>query len=310
MRHYNEQDYPIRSAPLAAPGTGFARMGFKSDGLYIRLENGAEVKVGISGQLDKLDASVPPTVNDDSSAGYAVGSMWIDTLANEAYRCVDPTAGAAIWLNTTLDVSELGTLALFDTVGTAQIDVASVTLNRLANLDAYAIIGNDTGANTAPQALSPAEVRTLLNVQDGANAYVHPNHSGDVTSVSDGSTTINNGVVTLPKLASIGANTLLGNNTGSVATPAALTTAQARTLLNVQDGATANPKHQHIITAQSSGTVLATTHGCGSNISSVTFFEGASAPRKLAILDIDVASNGDVTWSAVTTVTGHLYITG
>jgi hypothetical protein len=35
-------------------------------------------------------------------------------------------------------------------------------------------------------------VRTLINVADGANAYVHPNHSGDVTSVADGAQTIAN----------------------------------------------------------------------------------------------------------------------
>jgi len=310
MRHFNENDYPIRTGTIPAPGTGYARMGFKTDGLYVRLENGAEVKVGISGQLDNLSATAAPTVDDDSSVGYAVGSMWIDTTADEAYRCVDPTAGAAVWIKTTLDITELGALALLDTVASAQIDAGAVTLAKHAPLDAYTVIGNDSGSAATPQAITAAEVSALMNVQDGANAYVHPNHSGDVTSISDGSTTINDGVVSLPKLADVGALTLLGNNTGSPAAPAALTTAQARTLLNVQEGATARPIYQHTISAATSGTVLATTHGCGTNISSVQFFEGASAPRKLAILDVDVASNGDVTWSAITAVTGHLYITG
>lgn len=37
---------------------------------------------------------------------------------------------------------------------------------------------------------SATQVRTFLNVADGANAYSHPNHSGDVTSSGDGATTL------------------------------------------------------------------------------------------------------------------------
>ena len=40
-----------------------------------------------------------------------------------------------------------------------------------------------------------AEVRSDLNVADGANAYVHPNHSGEVTSTADGATEIADNVV-------------------------------------------------------------------------------------------------------------------
>jgi len=52
---------------------------------------------GVSGIQDNLNATVAPTVNDDSSAGYAVGSKWIDTTADEAYVCLDASAGAAVW---------------------------------------------------------------------------------------------------------------------------------------------------------------------------------------------------------------------
>jgi hypothetical protein len=37
-----------------------------------------------------------PTVNDDSSLGYSVGSVWY--FGSEIYDCVDATAGAADWL--------------------------------------------------------------------------------------------------------------------------------------------------------------------------------------------------------------------
>ncbi|TPV96163.1 MAG: hypothetical protein B7733_06345 [Myxococcales bacterium FL481] len=48
-----------------------------------------------------LGASTAPGVNDDDTAGYAVGSVWIDTTADSAYVCLDDTTGAAVWTETT-----------------------------------------------------------------------------------------------------------------------------------------------------------------------------------------------------------------
>jgi len=43
-----------------------------------------------------------PTVSDDASAGYAIGSRWIDTTASseEEYLLVDASIGAAKWIHT------------------------------------------------------------------------------------------------------------------------------------------------------------------------------------------------------------------
>lgn len=58
--------------------------------------------------------------------------------------------------------------------------------------------------------------------------------TGDVTSTAGSSaTTIVNGAVTLSKMASLPANTIIGNNTGSAATPLALSAAQVKTLLSI-----------------------------------------------------------------------------
>jgi hypothetical protein len=74
----------------------------------------------------------------------------------------------------------------------------------------------------------------------GGTSYTHPNHSGDVTSVGDGATTIVNDAVTNAKAANMPANSIKGNNTGSSADPKDLSPAETRALLNVADGATAN----------------------------------------------------------------------
>ncbi|RMH16936.1 MAG: hypothetical protein D6698_08995, partial [Gammaproteobacteria bacterium] len=42
-------------------------------------------------------ATIPPTVTDDSTKGYEVGSLWIDSAKAKSYICYDATAGAAVW---------------------------------------------------------------------------------------------------------------------------------------------------------------------------------------------------------------------
>jgi hypothetical protein len=72
------------------------------------------------------------------------------------------------------------------------------------------------------------------------NLYAHPNHTGDVTSVGDGAQTIANDAVTNAKLANVATQTLKGRATAGTGDPEDLTAAQARSILNVADGATAN----------------------------------------------------------------------
>ena len=60
--------------------------------------------------LNKFNATTIPSVADDAADGYAVGSLWIDIVGNEAYRCVDATIGAAIWIETTYDAVEVAAL--------------------------------------------------------------------------------------------------------------------------------------------------------------------------------------------------------
>lgn len=47
--------------------------------------------------VNNLGATTDPTVTDDISLGYTVGSIWVNTTANRAFVCVDSTDGAAVW---------------------------------------------------------------------------------------------------------------------------------------------------------------------------------------------------------------------
>ena len=188
------------------------------------------------------------------------------------------------------------------TVATADIDANAITNTELADMAANTLKGNDTGGAGDPKDLTASEARALLNVEDGANnyshpnhsgevtstgdgatlvdktaitnksavvaeagdyvlatdgsdsdnlkrinvsdfldgGYIHPNHTGDVTSAGDGATTISANAVTNSKLADMPADTLKGNNTASPADPLDLTPSQVRNLINVADGAEVN----------------------------------------------------------------------
>lgn len=65
------------------------------------------------------------------------------------------------------------------------------------------------------------------------NLYVHPNHSGDVTSVADGAQTIAANAVTNAKAAQMANSTIKGRVTAGTGNPEDLTVAQVKTLLGL-----------------------------------------------------------------------------
>jgi hypothetical protein len=73
-------------------------------------------KVDTFPDLNNYAGTTAPSVSDDTTSGYSVGSLWINTTASpkEAYRCVDATEGAAVWLNTTVEIGDLGSMAIQD----------------------------------------------------------------------------------------------------------------------------------------------------------------------------------------------------
>jgi len=56
------------------------------------------VATGAPAGTDTLNAVANPTVTDDVTAGYAVGSNWYNTLTGRTFLASVVTAGAAVWL--------------------------------------------------------------------------------------------------------------------------------------------------------------------------------------------------------------------
>lgn len=80
-----------------------------------------------------------------------------------------------------------------------------------------------------------ARLKQIYSTMTAGNSYIHPNHSGDVTSIGDGVQTVAPNAITNAKLADAPANTIKGNNTGATADPLDLTAAQVTAMLNLFD---------------------------------------------------------------------------
>ena len=112
------------SSPLDTSPT--STQGIKQGGDAINT-NFTEIPNMLALKEDKVKRTITttdPTVNDDSSQGYSVWSLWANTTTSEVYRCIDVTVGAAKWEKTTLTIDELGGAALLD-VGTTAGTVAA-----------------------------------------------------------------------------------------------------------------------------------------------------------------------------------------
>ena len=69
------------------------------------------------------NSSVIPTVSNDDTEGYSVGSIWIDISENIGHLCVDNSTGAAIWNRLTYVPSYW---TEFGTEATSEITIGSI----------------------------------------------------------------------------------------------------------------------------------------------------------------------------------------
>jgi hypothetical protein len=210
----------------------------------------------ISGKVDKNDAIIAGTatkISYDAKGLVTSGSAATqddigDGTTYKQYSATDKSKLSGI--ESSADVTDAGN------VGSSINGALAKT--SMADADKVAII--DTEATNTLKTLSWAYVKSILKTYFDAlyNKYVHPNHSGDVTSVGDGAQTIAANAVTLAKMATQAAETVLVNATSGAAVPTALalneetvlgritgghlvglTPTQIRSLINVADGAKA-----------------------------------------------------------------------
>jgi hypothetical protein len=144
--------------------------------------------------------------------------------------------------------STVGTVT--NVTGTAPISVASNTTTPVISLNDNGVTNAklaDMGASTIkgavaagdPQDLTPAQVRTMLNVADGANNYVHPTQSSiDANATDNGINVIDRVQVnTLGHVTSVTARDL---SLATTSAPGVMSAADKTKLDGITAGATAN----------------------------------------------------------------------
>jgi cytoskeletal protein CcmA (bactofilin family) len=101
-----------------------------NDNAYVCLDaenSGAVWKIITLEILNQFDATIGPSVGNDNTQGYSIGSQWIDTTADRAYLCVDSSTNAAIWSSGS------------SVVPLSKYDAISFPLNENDNTQGYSI---------------------------------------------------------------------------------------------------------------------------------------------------------------------------
>ena len=123
-------------------------------------------------------------------------------------------------------------LSASDGSGAIRVKDSGVTLAKLANIADDRVLGNVSGGSAAPSALTAANLRTLINVEDGADvtdatnvaaagalmktATVNTNASPGASAADSGEYFyITSGSFTLPNITSVGEQYVVLNNKGS-----------------------------------------------------------------------------------------------
>jgi hypothetical protein len=160
----------------------------------------------VNGKINYAGTAAPGA-GDDNADGYRVGSMWIDITNDESYRCVDDSTGAAVWIGTTLEASDLGSLALVTPTGTGSTsnflrgDNSWQTVDSLPSQSGHAGKYLTTNASTASWGTLDTDANTttkgLYEMANtiAANYTITTNNN----AISAGPITINTGIsVTVP----------------------------------------------------------------------------------------------------------------
>lgn len=202
----------------------------------------------VQGALDDIDAAIVSERTQVQNGGA--------TLNDGA-----PTLNfsASFFTLTESPADDFAIVIADDGITTVKILDANVTNAKLADAAAYTLKGRNAGTTGVPSDFtigsltekgSPVAGDFFL-VTDGAasnafkkadvgdlpfNNYTHPNHTGDVTSVADGATTIADEAVTNAKLAHASAWTFKVRNAGSTGDPSDAALADVTTEASPADG--------------------------------------------------------------------------
>jgi len=230
-----------------------------------------EVWTGEGKTGSQLAASTDYTLGDYDSFYKTYNSITFVTHNGETVYCTYLTKGDK---NSADDVNSKADKVASPTAGNfAGLDASGNLIDSTSKASDFATSGHAHSAATTAVAgfMSAVDKTKLDGIAESANNYTHPNHSGDVTSVGDGATTIANDAVTNAKLANMAVNTIKGRITASTGDPEDLTATQVRTIINVADGAEVNQNAFSTVAVSGQSNVVA-----DSKTDTLTFVAGTN----------------------------------
>lgn len=183
--------------------------------------------------LSATDARAVLNVENGSTADQAWGDIAGTLSAQTDLQSALDAKSATTHTHTLADVTDSGALAALNTVGTTEIDLLAVTAGEIATNACVTAKIKDANVTEAKLATSAVTTTKILDAN-----------------------------VTLPKLASIATDSFLGRTTAATGAVEVLSAADARTVLNVADGATADQNignADQVLTANRTTTIASGT---------------------------------------------------
>lgn len=132
-----------------------------------------------------------PSVSDDNTQGYAVGSYWFDTTNDEVYGCTNAATGAAEWQL----LSAVGGMGLEESTGPElTIATGSITPTHVCHtVDTEADAGADDLDTIDGTNASPGDVLILQIVDNGRNVTLRNGIDNLLTDTGSSVALINTG---------------------------------------------------------------------------------------------------------------------
>lgn len=214
------------------------------------IKDGGATIANVLARANHTGTQTLSTISDAGSAAAQASSAFATAAQGATADAALPKAGGQMSGNITMagaqtvdgrDLSTDGTKLDGIETGADVTDAVNVGTSvdgataKTTPVDADTMPIIDSAASNVLKKVTWANIKaTLKSYFDTLyNLYVHPNHSGDVTSVADGAQTIAAGAVSLAKMANLAQDQFIGRTTASMGVPETATiTAAARTVLD------------------------------------------------------------------------------